>query len=44
MKEIKINKKFWEEVLAYFPWYDKGDIENDASKILLLLRVYSLPR
>jgi hypothetical protein len=25
------NKKFWEELIAYFPWYDKGHIENDAS-------------
>jgi hypothetical protein len=26
------NKKFWEELTAYFPWYDTGHIENDASK------------
>jgi hypothetical protein len=26
------NKKFWEELIAYFPWYDTGHIENDASK------------
>jgi hypothetical protein len=26
-----INKKFWEELIAYFPWYDTGHIENDAS-------------
>jgi hypothetical protein len=25
------NKKFWEELIAYFSWYDKGHIENDAS-------------
>jgi hypothetical protein len=25
-------KKFWEELIAYFPWYDTGHIENDASK------------
>jgi hypothetical protein len=25
------NKKFWEELIAYFPWYDTGYIENDAS-------------
>jgi hypothetical protein len=24
-------KKFWEELIAYFPWYDTGFIENDAS-------------
>jgi hypothetical protein len=28
----KLNKKFWEELIAYFPWYDTGHIENDASK------------
>jgi hypothetical protein len=37
------NKKFWEELAAYFPWYDMDSIENDAPSILLL-RVYSLPR
>jgi hypothetical protein len=26
------NKKFWEELIAYFPSYDTGHIENDASK------------
>jgi hypothetical protein len=26
-----LNKKFWEELIAYFPWYDTGHIENDAS-------------
>jgi hypothetical protein len=25
------NKKFCEELIAYFPWYDTGHIENDAS-------------
>jgi hypothetical protein len=25
------NKKFWEELIAYFPWYDTGHIENDTS-------------
>jgi hypothetical protein len=25
------NKKYCEEVIAYFPWYDKGQIINDAS-------------
>jgi hypothetical protein len=24
------NKKFWEELFAYIPWYDTGHIENDA--------------
>jgi hypothetical protein len=26
-----VHKKFWEELIAYFPWYDSGRIENDAS-------------
>jgi hypothetical protein len=26
------NKKFWEELIAYFTWYDKAYIETDASK------------
>jgi hypothetical protein len=38
-----IYKKFWEELIAYFPLYETGYIENDLSKILLLLLVYSLP-
>jgi hypothetical protein len=25
------NKRFWEELIAYFPWYDTGHTENDAS-------------
>jgi hypothetical protein len=25
------NNKFWEELIPYFPWYDTGHIENDAS-------------
>jgi hypothetical protein len=28
---LKSNKKFWEELIAYFPWYYTGHIENDAS-------------
>jgi hypothetical protein len=31
MFNIYKNKKFWEELIAYFPWYDTGHIENDAS-------------
>jgi hypothetical protein len=27
----KSNKKLCEELIAYFPWYDTGHIENDAS-------------
>jgi hypothetical protein len=29
--KVYFNKKFWEELIAYFPWYDMGHIENDAS-------------
>jgi hypothetical protein len=29
--ESKKNKKFWEELIACFPWYDTDPIENDAS-------------
>jgi hypothetical protein len=25
------DKKFWEELIAYFLWYDTGHIENDTS-------------
>jgi hypothetical protein len=25
------NKKFWEELIVYFPWYDTDHIENDVS-------------
>jgi hypothetical protein len=27
---IMNNKKFWEELIAYFPWYDTGHIENNG--------------
>jgi hypothetical protein len=30
-QKITENKKFWEEFIAYFPWYDTGNMENDAS-------------
>jgi hypothetical protein len=30
--QLKKNKKFWEELIAYFPWYDRGHIGNDRSK------------
>jgi hypothetical protein len=38
------NKKFWEELIVYFPWYDIDRIENDVSNNSSILRVYSLPR
>jgi hypothetical protein len=25
------NKKFWEKLLTYFPWYDMDRIENEKS-------------
>jgi hypothetical protein len=28
---FEIKKKFWEDLIAYFPWYDTGHIENNAS-------------
>jgi hypothetical protein len=28
---INLNKEFWEQLIAYFPWYDTDCIENDAS-------------
>jgi hypothetical protein len=27
----KSTRSSWEELIAYFPWYDTGHIENDAS-------------
>jgi hypothetical protein len=27
----KINKKFWEQLIVYFPRYDTDRIENDVS-------------
>jgi hypothetical protein len=30
-QDLHYNQKFWEELIAYFPWYDTGHIENDAS-------------
>jgi hypothetical protein len=42
---VKSNKKFWEELIAYFPWYDTGHIENESSnKSSIVACVYSLPR
>jgi hypothetical protein len=28
---FQVNKKFSEELITYFPWYDMGHIENNAS-------------
>jgi hypothetical protein len=40
---IKNNNKFWEELIAYFPSYNIGHIENDASNNSSIV-VYSLQR
>jgi hypothetical protein len=29
--DLPQNKKLWEELIACFPWYDTGHVENDAS-------------
>jgi hypothetical protein len=34
------NKKFWEELIADFPWYDTGHIENDASNNFYIACVF----
>jgi hypothetical protein len=30
-RDYRKNKKFWEELMASFPWDDTGNIENDMS-------------
>jgi hypothetical protein len=41
----KKNKKFWEQLIAYFPLsYDRGLRENDTSNISYILTLYSKPR
>jgi hypothetical protein len=34
----KENKKFWEELIAYFPQYDMGHIENDDGRNVTAVR------
>jgi hypothetical protein len=34
----KLNKKFWEELIACFTWYDMDRIENDASNNSSILK------
>jgi hypothetical protein len=34
------NKKLWEELIAYFLWYDTDRIENDASNNSIVARVF----
>jgi hypothetical protein len=31
MRFLQSNKKFWEELIVYFRWYDTGHIENEVS-------------
>jgi hypothetical protein len=39
--ESKINEKFWEELMAYSPWYDMDRIENDVSNnTFIVARVF----
>jgi hypothetical protein len=42
--EITYDKKFWEELIAYFPWYDTDRIENDVSNNSSIVACVSLPR
>jgi hypothetical protein len=34
------NKKFWEELIAYFPLYDMERIENDVSNNCIVACVF----
>jgi hypothetical protein len=43
ISHIYKKQKFWEELLAYSPWYDTDHAENDASDNSSIERVYSLP-
>jgi hypothetical protein len=29
--KVYFNKKFWEETIAYYPWYDTGHFENTSN-------------
>jgi hypothetical protein len=33
-----VNEEFWEELIAYFPWYDTDHIENNASNNFYIVR------
>jgi hypothetical protein len=37
---LSVNKKFWEELIAYFPWYDTSHIENFASNSSIVAFVF----
>jgi hypothetical protein len=34
------NKKFWEELIAYFPWYDTDHIENESNNSSIVAYVF----
>jgi hypothetical protein len=34
------NKKFWEELIAHFPWYDTGRIGNVANNSSIVACVF----
>jgi hypothetical protein len=40
VKYLKRNKKFRQELIDYFPWYDTGHIENDASNNSIVVCVF----
>jgi hypothetical protein len=35
-----MNKKFWEELIAYFPWYDANRIENMSNHSFIVACVF----
>jgi hypothetical protein len=37
---LDLNKKFWEELIAYFPLYDTGHTQNDASNSSIVACVF----
>jgi hypothetical protein len=39
-KEKHWNKTFWEELIAYFPWYDTGHIENASNNSSIFACVF----
>jgi hypothetical protein len=35
-----VNKKFWEELMAYFPWHNTGQIENESNNSFIVACVF----
>jgi hypothetical protein len=35
-----VSKKFWEELIAYFPWYDTDHIQNNSSNKSYIVCVF----